>query len=253
MFGSKFRGVFVMKLKISMVLAAIAFPCVAGGAWAFDEAQLKQLTETKQCNGCDLSEADLANLDLEGAQLVGANLNAANLANANLRGANLTKASIVEANLANTNLRQTTLRETTFVYSNLAQVTMQGATLYGTDFQGANLNGLNLSDAKIEHTSFTNANLAGLKLPKTVKVLTDRAFDANSNTFTRSTLYGLDGNGEIERRITSDGVTTTYELGGSARRARLYKIPAWIGKVQRSTAMATRVVENVDRPNRAIK
>jgi uncharacterized protein YjbI with pentapeptide repeats len=244
-----------MTFKISMVLAAIAFPCLAGGAWAFDEAQLKQLTETKQCNGCDLSEADLANLDLEGAQLVGANLNAANLANTNLRGANLTKASIVEANLANANLRQTTLSETTFVYSNLAQVTMEGATLYGTDFQGANLNGLNLSDAKIEWTSFANANLAGLTLPKTVKVVTDRAFDANHNTFTLDTRNKekLDGNGEIERRITSDGVTTTYELGGSARRARLYKIPAWIGKVQRSTAMATRVVENVDRPNRAIK
>jgi uncharacterized protein YjbI with pentapeptide repeats len=244
-----------MMCKISIVLAAIAVPCVASGAWAFNEAQLQQLQETKQCNGCDLSEANLADLDLEGAQLIGANLNAANLVNTNLRGANLTRASIMEANLTHTNLRQTNLSETTFVYSNLAQVTMQGATLYGTDLQGANLNGLNLSDATIEWTSFANANLAGLKLPKTVKVVTDRAFDDNHNTFTLDTRNKekLDGNGEIERRITTDGTTNTYELGAPARRARFYKIPAWIGKVQRSTAMATRVVENVDRPHRAIQ
>jgi hypothetical protein len=241
-----------MTFKISMVLAAIAVPCVASGAWAFDEAHLKQLIETKQCNGCDLGGADLANLDLSGAQLMSANLNAAHLANTNLRGANLTKASIVEANLANTNLRQTNLSETTFVHSNLAQVAMQGATLYGTDFQWANLNGANLSTATIEWTSFANANLVDLKLPRNIKVITDRTFDAYHNTFTLDTLKQRDGDGdgEIERRITSDGVTNTYEVGGPARRARVYKIPAWIGKVQRSTAMATRVVENVDPSNR---
>jgi uncharacterized protein YjbI with pentapeptide repeats len=208
-------------LYFSCLLAVLAIPLFTGVAQAAKPKHLQQLLSTKQCNGCDLSGANLSNIDLSKAQLVGANLNMANLVNTNLSEANLTKASVVGANLGGANLRQTNLTEATFVYSNLAQAQMQGATLYKTDLQGANLANVELTGARISRSSFTNANIYQAKLPGSV--------NANNNTFTRATLGKLNGdNGasisletieqdEVtseDRKPTNTTNTQTNEAGG---------------------------------------
>lgn len=63
---------------------------------------IQQLLTTKQCQGCNLQQANLANVDLKGANLAGANLSGANLSGANLTGANIKGAILQGANIKNT-------------------------------------------------------------------------------------------------------------------------------------------------------
>ena len=63
---------------------------------------IQQLLATKQCQGCNLQQANLANVNLKGANLAGANLSGANLSGANLSGANIKGAILQGANIKNT-------------------------------------------------------------------------------------------------------------------------------------------------------
>ncbi len=67
-----------MKIATVITTAIVLILGVSVPAQAENPAHLKQLLETKQCAGCDLS----------GAQLAGTNLQGANLKDANLQGAN---------------------------------------------------------------------------------------------------------------------------------------------------------------------
>jgi uncharacterized protein YjbI with pentapeptide repeats len=60
---------------------------------------VKQLLETRQCQGCDLRGANLRKLNLEGVNLEGANLEGANLEKTKLGNANLQRANLTQANL----------------------------------------------------------------------------------------------------------------------------------------------------------
>lgn len=97
-------------------------------------AHLNQLLQTKQCQGCDLSNAGLVMADLRGANLVGANLVGANLSRADLtgadlRGANLTNASFAGANLMGANL--------------------SGAIALNTDFRSSYVHGVIINDVDL--------------------------------------------------------------------------------------------------------
>ena len=63
---------------------------------------IQQLLASKQCQGCNLQKANLANVDLRGANLKGADLSGANLSGANLTGANIKGAILRGANIKNT-------------------------------------------------------------------------------------------------------------------------------------------------------
>ncbi|MCA1990481.1 MAG: pentapeptide repeat-containing protein [Coleofasciculus sp. S288] len=90
-----------MNLKIltsAVLLTTIGLtaPVIAA---SYEPQHVKRLLATRQCPGCDLSNADLrgSNLsyaDLRGANLSYADLRGANLTGANLRGANLTGAKM---------------------------------------------------------------------------------------------------------------------------------------------------------------
>jgi Pentapeptide repeats (8 copies) len=226
-----------MKLKLSCLILALAFPSVPGVAQAAKPEDLEQLMHNKQCNGCDLSQADLSNQDLSGAQLVGANLNGANLVNTDLSGANLTKASVVGANLAEVNLNQTILTETTFVYSNLARAKIRGARILNTDFQGANLAGVDFSQAQVRKSSFAGANIYSTAIPRSVQ--SNTTANSRPSTMPGSTIngiLGLDGEDQTPLDITIDPVDSTLESGVTyRRRPRSFKVPAYIGTVQRSS------------------
>jgi uncharacterized protein YjbI with pentapeptide repeats len=241
-----------MKLKFSFILAALAAPCLANVAQAANPDHVNQLISSKECNGCDLSLANLSGQNLSGAKLVGANLNGANLANTNLSAANLAKASIVEANLAGANLSKANLNRTTFVYSNLARVQMQGATLAYTDLQRANLAELDLTGAQVSKSSFAKANLYGLKLPSSLRA-TASGYDANGNTFTVSTLKSLAGDNGGFRTITTESGVDVYESGGSYRRPKKkYTVPDWVSTIQRSSVGGSQLY-NPNDPNISIE
>jgi len=94
---------------------------------AADPSHVRQLLETKECSGCDLSRANLSGASLSFAILVNANLMGANLKGANLSGANLTLANLSEADLRLANLNQAFLTS-----ANLDQTNLTGASTNGT-------------------------------------------------------------------------------------------------------------------------
>ena len=68
-------------------------------AYSQNPNDLKQLLETRFCQGCDLRGANLSGAHLIGVDLRDANLAGANLANINLEGADLKGANLTSANL----------------------------------------------------------------------------------------------------------------------------------------------------------
>lgn len=111
-------------------------------AWADNPAQTQQLLSTRQCAGCDLSNAGLVYADLRGADLRQANLREANLSRANLegadlRGAVLTGSSLSGANLIGAKLDGANLAAADLRYAYMANATLQGANLDHTQLRGA--------------------------------------------------------------------------------------------------------------------
>src|SRR5260370_4758784 len=85
-------GKFPIAILIVAALAGVS--CEAA-----DQKQIQQLLETKSCEGCDLSEADLHGQNLFEAKLAGANLRDADLRDATLTSADLSGARLAGAKL----------------------------------------------------------------------------------------------------------------------------------------------------------
>jgi len=105
--------------------------------WAADKnvsdvvkANINTLIQTKNCPGCDLTNANLNRLDLS---------------NAILEGANLTGATIFLTDMTGANLKNANLQRTGFGGTDIA-----GADLRGADLRGANLSGAYVTGAKFD-------------------------------------------------------------------------------------------------------
>lgn len=99
----------------------------------------------KDCPGCNLANTNLEKADLIEANLPGANLRSANLSMAKLRRANLRGANLANANLDFANLPGAKLQG-----ANLSGASLKGANLIRADLTGANLENADLSDALLE-------------------------------------------------------------------------------------------------------
>lgn len=102
----------------------------------------QKLLSSRECAGCDLTNAGLiyaklSNANLVRADLSGANLSWANLQGADLRGANLTGASLHGANLVGAKLDGAILRGTDLRNAYLNGITYEGAVIEGSYLQGA--------------------------------------------------------------------------------------------------------------------
>lgn len=133
---------------------------------AHETSPVSQLLDGATLSGCRLRDtvplaetalggAEMATVDLTGADLHGAELGDANLRNATLRGANLHNAGLSEADLRGADLRNANLTD---------------SLLWQTDLRGANLSGADLTDAFLWGADLTNADL-------TDTILTDAAFE----------------------------------------------------------------------------
>jgi uncharacterized protein YjbI with pentapeptide repeats len=114
-------------------LAILGAMFIAPAALAANPNHVRQLLQTGECQGCDLTRANLRNANLRDAKLERANLTGANLTGANLHDADLNDAILRGANLA-------------------------GADLNDADFSAANLQGANLAGARnVKEARFCNA------------------------------------------------------------------------------------------------
>lgn len=126
-----------MKLRVLASTTLLTAISLAIPALAANPEHTRQLLSTRQCEGCDLTNAGLVMANLAGANLRGANLSRANLSRANLAGADLSGANLT------------------------------GASLFGADLTGANLSGANLAAADLRDSQLIAANLTNAKLGNT--------------------------------------------------------------------------------------
>jgi uncharacterized protein YjbI with pentapeptide repeats len=105
------RGELIKKCNIifvpSVILAATLL--ISGTSHGFNQKDLDTVIATKQCEKCDLSDADFSGANLKDAKLSAcylsnANLGSANLAQANLQGAQMAACLLPEANLSGADL-----------------------------------------------------------------------------------------------------------------------------------------------------
>jgi uncharacterized protein YjbI with pentapeptide repeats len=113
---------------------------------------------------CDLSEADLRNRTLIGADLSAVDLSNANLRRADLSWANLREACLIEADLIGADLRRAELDGAHFSRANLRSADLRWAGLHKADLQGANLYEANLRGAELIGAELQGANLYGATL-----------------------------------------------------------------------------------------
>ncbi|HEY9599446.1 MAG TPA: serine/threonine-protein kinase [Cyanophyceae cyanobacterium] len=99
------------------------------------DVPLSQLQETRQCQRCNLSGADLRGMNLKGVDLTGADLK-----NADLRGTDLRSATLKDVNLTNADLRAADLRGTYLENADLTEADLRGTNLNSTDLRGVNFN-----------------------------------------------------------------------------------------------------------------
>lgn len=148
-----------MKNIPSLTFLLFSVLSLATPAYGFNPEHLERLLKTNQCPNCDLSNADL-----EDANLFGANLNNANLTDANLQGANLGFANLIDANLTGANLSnaylyQVIAKNANFKNSSLVNADLQEAHLPNINFRDANLEGIDLS-----YTYLVGVDLRGINL-----------------------------------------------------------------------------------------
>jgi hypothetical protein len=114
--------------------------------------------------GANLSRANLSGADLRGANLIdanvaGADLSAANLSRADLNWAHLGGADLIEADLSNANLFEANLSDADLSGADLREANPSRANLIRANLSRADLRGANLIEAKLGWASLNRAEL----------------------------------------------------------------------------------------------
>ena len=110
-------------------LAALLLAAAPLQVAAADPQQLLRALDSRQCQGCNLQDADLVHADLRDARLKGAQLQRANLSGARLDGADLRGANLSFTSLAGASLRGADLRDSDLTGTDLRQADLNGAML----------------------------------------------------------------------------------------------------------------------------
>lgn len=139
-----------------------------------------KLTEA-YLRGANLAEVNLEQADLWGADLSGANLTGARLSEANIAGANLSGAHLEHATLTDADLRGANCTE-----ADLERAFLEDADLRAVNFTACDLQFASMPGANLEHARLLGANLRGAHLERT---------RLNKAVFEGATLHGasLDG------------------------------------------------------------
>ena len=123
-----------MKRLNSLIAASLITFAGTTGALAFDPLKYQAVQNgQRDCAWCDLSGANLSNIDLAGADLSGADLTEADLSGADLRNADLTGTDLTAA-------------------------VLDGTDFTGVDFKGADLDQVDLTRAVLVGAKLEQAN-----------------------------------------------------------------------------------------------
>ena len=114
--------------------------------------------------GANLKRADLTGADLRGANLIGAQLAEADLTRADLRGARLTKADFYAARLFKATLDNAEAGGTYFRRADMTEADCSGADLTKADLREVNLRNGSMSGATLLGADLSFAKLAGVDM-----------------------------------------------------------------------------------------
>ena len=135
----------------------------------------KNLLDTRECEGCDLSKRNFNGANLAGAELSGANLDWASLRGASLAHANLANTRLWGADLREVAMQKAVLRQAYLSEAGLGRANLSGANLFGADLSGsrpsvadlsnailrsANLRGVYASNTNFDQSDMRSANLS---------------------------------------------------------------------------------------------
>jgi len=98
--------------------------------------KIEMLKEENRCVACELSGADLSDLDLQGADLERSDLSGVNLREVDLREANLKGAVLRKADLRSADLRGVDLYKADLSYADLTGADVEGALLDSAELLG---------------------------------------------------------------------------------------------------------------------
>jgi Pentapeptide repeats (8 copies)/Pentapeptide repeats (9 copies) len=106
----------------------------------------------------------------------------ANLRNVDFEGANLTYGNFTKAKLTDAKLRRANLSFANLSFANLKNAILEEAMLMNVDLTNANLSNANLSNADLEYANLTNANLTSAKIlnAKIRGIIWDGAFGSGT-------------------------------------------------------------------------
>ncbi len=112
----------------------------------------------------NFTRAKLKGANLSRASLKGVNFKEANLEGVNLNGADMESANLFKTVLSKANLRGVYLKKAILIKTDLSFAYLERASLEGAILHEANLKQANLSGANLSESYFNNANLEGVKL-----------------------------------------------------------------------------------------
>lgn len=139
-------------------------------AYSQNPNDLKQLLETRFCQGCDLRGANLSGAHLIGVDLRDANLTGANLTNINLEGADLTGANLTSANLEGAFLNQTEFNHANLTNANLTDANLVQAQLEGANLLNADLTGTEFAIPTLQTAELPRGSAQDLGIPEELTI-----------------------------------------------------------------------------------
>ena len=223
------------KLKL-MTLKLSPSPDVLPDNSLSGEAAKKQLLETKECVGCDLTgaylwkaelgESNLRGVDLRGAYLRGANLVGTNFNNAKLNGADLKETNLQKAIFCNTTMPDGSINNNDCKKASQASpevgVVLSGETakkrlLETKECVGCDLTGAYLWKAELQRRNLSKVNLSGAYLRNASLA----GADLSNADLTGADLYGADLRMANLRRSDLTGANLSFAKGANLNEAQL--------------------------------
>ena len=101
------------------------------------EINVARLLDTKECERCNLRNADLIDAILDFSELSNSNLSNANLLRADLHQADFYHADLSNANLSNANMKEANLGKADLAGADLSDAVVTGAYFFAADLMNA--------------------------------------------------------------------------------------------------------------------
>lgn len=139
-----------MKRFYTIFLSSLILFC--SNLFAYDEADLQTLLQSKSCTSGTFSSCDL-----EGAQINGQDLSDANLEGAILKNAVIYNTSLSRANLENADLTGAILKFVDLSGANLTDSKLINTSMLFVDFSEATLSNAFIQGSKLKGVYFNNA------------------------------------------------------------------------------------------------